>query len=410
MNKLTTTTSMKTHDAHVIMQRLLPIALKEMLPEHVWSCITEISLLFQSICSSVLDAASLRRLQESVPILMCNLEKIMPPSFFDTMEHLIIHLPYEALTAGPVFYRWMYRFERFLGELKKKVTNKAHVEASICQAYLQQEISTFSSFYFERDVITRRKRPARNDDIGEDLYENVVSIFNYPGRGKGAATQRYILGGELQIAHTYILMNCPEFSPFYHEFRASLSAFPENQIDALVDSDFVNWYKYQEILELEMPSGANKLTCVLFRCTWVDPTRGVRKNPKYNMIDVNHSRVYLKNEPFILAQQAAQIYYAEYPSTRRTQNPWVCACPVRPNKIKSQTQHKDVDLDAFQQQFFQPPPIVETVNYDIQLSDPNGGRVEVMPETHLPDPTIPSEREIEEMYVAQQNARKKVNG
>ncbi|CAH9073793.1 unnamed protein product, partial [Cuscuta epithymum] len=40
-------------------------------------------------------------------------------------------------------------------------------------------------------------------------------------------------------------MNCPEISPFYHEFRASLPAFPENEIDALVDSDFVNWYKYQ---------------------------------------------------------------------------------------------------------------------------------------------------------------------
>ncbi|CAH9120790.1 unnamed protein product [Cuscuta epithymum] len=26
-----------------------------------------------------------------------------------------------------------------------------------------------------------------------------------------------------------------------------------------------------------MPSGAKKFTCVLFRCTWVDPTRGVRK-------------------------------------------------------------------------------------------------------------------------------------
>ncbi|CAH9134378.1 unnamed protein product [Cuscuta epithymum] len=40
-------------------------------------------------------------------------------------------------------------------------------------------------------------------------------------------------------------MNCPEISPFYHEFRASISAFLENEIDALVDSDFVNWYKYQ---------------------------------------------------------------------------------------------------------------------------------------------------------------------
>ncbi|CAH9074679.1 unnamed protein product, partial [Cuscuta epithymum] len=153
-----------------------------------------------------------------------------------------------------------------------------------------------------------------------------------------------------------------------------------------------------------------KLTCVLFRCNWVDPTRGVRKNSKYNMIDVNHSRVYRKNEPFILAQQAAQVYYAPYPSTRQTQNPWVCACTVRPNKIVSQSQHKDVDLDAFQQQFFQPPPIVETVNYDIQLSDPYGGRVEVVPETHLPDQTPPSEREIVQMYEEQQNAQYEAEG
>ncbi|CAH9081132.1 unnamed protein product [Cuscuta europaea] len=186
-----------------------------MLPADVWGCITEISQLFQSICSAVLDAESLRRLEDIVPILMCNLEKILPPSFFDVMEHLLIHLPYEALNGGPVFYRWMYRFERlviisfinddlfnkniclftnfilhdrFLGDLKKKAINKAHIEASICQAYSQQETSTFSSFYFEREVISKRKRPARNDDIGKDSYDKVVSIFNYPGRGKGAAT------------------------------------------------------------------------------------------------------------------------------------------------------------------------------------------------------------------------------
>ncbi|CAH9054131.1 unnamed protein product [Cuscuta europaea] len=127
---------------------------------------------------------------------------------------------------------------RFLGDLKKKATNKAHIEASIFQAYIQQETSTFSSFYFEREVISKRKRPAWNDDIGEDSYDKVVSIFNYPGRGKGAATYRYIVGGEMKIAHTYILMNCPEILPFYNEFRASLSAFPDDAIDAMVDSDF----------------------------------------------------------------------------------------------------------------------------------------------------------------------------
>jgi hypothetical protein len=34
------------------------------------------------------------------------------PLFFDSMEHLLIHLPYEAKVGVPVQYRWMYLFER----------------------------------------------------------------------------------------------------------------------------------------------------------------------------------------------------------------------------------------------------------------------------------------------------------
>jgi hypothetical protein len=37
---------------------------------------------------------------------------IFPPSFFDSMEHLHMHLPYEVKVGGPVQYRWMYPFER----------------------------------------------------------------------------------------------------------------------------------------------------------------------------------------------------------------------------------------------------------------------------------------------------------
>jgi len=43
---------------------------------------------------------------------LCKLEMIFPPLFFDSMEHLPIHLPFEAKVGGPVQYRWMYPFER----------------------------------------------------------------------------------------------------------------------------------------------------------------------------------------------------------------------------------------------------------------------------------------------------------
>lgn len=105
---------MKTHDAHVFMERLLPIAFRELLPGFVWNALTELSLFFQQICLPIQNVSQLQDLEDKAPILLCNLEKIFPPSFFDSMEHLIIHLPYEVRIGGPVQYRWMYPFERFV--------------------------------------------------------------------------------------------------------------------------------------------------------------------------------------------------------------------------------------------------------------------------------------------------------
>jgi hypothetical protein len=53
-------------------------------------------------------------LQMNIIEIICKLERIFPPSFFDSMEHLTIHLPYEAKVGGPVQYRWMYPFERYV--------------------------------------------------------------------------------------------------------------------------------------------------------------------------------------------------------------------------------------------------------------------------------------------------------
>ncbi|KAL0348004.1 UNVERIFIED_CONTAM: hypothetical protein Sangu_1028200 [Sesamum angustifolium] len=107
-----------------------------MLSVHVWSALTDVSILFQSICLTTLDVHKLHELENKVAIILCNLEKIFPPAFFDSMEHLIVHLPCETCVGGQVRYRWMYPFERFLRELKKKVKNEAHVEASIVEAYI----------------------------------------------------------------------------------------------------------------------------------------------------------------------------------------------------------------------------------------------------------------------------------
>lgn len=104
--------SFKSHDSHVFIQRLLPIILRGMLPKQIWEPITELCTFFRVICSKVLHIEDLQKWQKSIVITICKLEKIFPPGFFDSMEHLVVHLANEAILGGPVQFRWMYPYER----------------------------------------------------------------------------------------------------------------------------------------------------------------------------------------------------------------------------------------------------------------------------------------------------------
>ena len=102
---------MKSHDCHVFMERLLPIAFIS-LPDPIWGSITELSQFFRDLCTTTLWESELIQMELNIPLILCKMERIFPPGFFDCMEHLPIHLPYEARVGGPVQYRWMYPFER----------------------------------------------------------------------------------------------------------------------------------------------------------------------------------------------------------------------------------------------------------------------------------------------------------
>jgi len=52
------------------------------------------------------------QMKANISIILCKLERIFPRGFFDSMVHLVIHLPPKAILGGPVQYRWMYPFER----------------------------------------------------------------------------------------------------------------------------------------------------------------------------------------------------------------------------------------------------------------------------------------------------------
>lgn len=100
---------MKSLDCHVFLQRLLPLAIRGMLPKDVSQVLVEISNFFRKICSRTLYLDELEMQGKNIVLM----EKIFPLNFFDVMVHLMVHLPVETKIAGPTQYRWMFPFERY---------------------------------------------------------------------------------------------------------------------------------------------------------------------------------------------------------------------------------------------------------------------------------------------------------
>ena len=94
---------MKSHDYHVMMTQTLPVALRNSLTPHVRNTLMELCNFFNIISRNVIDPTTLDKLQKDVVETLCKLEMIFPPSFFDIMVHLIVHLVYEIKMCGPAF-------------------------------------------------------------------------------------------------------------------------------------------------------------------------------------------------------------------------------------------------------------------------------------------------------------------
>jgi hypothetical protein len=93
---------MKSHDCHMFMQTLISIAYRDLLSKGIWDALMEISYFFRDLCSSKLNVDHIERFETNIVETLCKLEMIFPPSFFDSMKHLPIHLPFEAKVGGPV--------------------------------------------------------------------------------------------------------------------------------------------------------------------------------------------------------------------------------------------------------------------------------------------------------------------
>jgi len=119
----------------------------------------------RNVCLNKLRSQHFKQLEMNNTETIYNLEMFFPPSIFNSMEHLSIHLSYETNVGGHVQYIWMYSFKRlgitcflnvyyvflniwsfnlylllcrYLYNFKKKDKTKMHVETLICETLVKR--------------------------------------------------------------------------------------------------------------------------------------------------------------------------------------------------------------------------------------------------------------------------------
>ena len=196
--------ALKSHDYHILIQTLLPLALRGLMDSNTRLAIMRACRVFRRICCKVWDPSQEDNLREDVAITMCLMEMTFPPTFFDIMSHLPFHLVEELFILGPVQVRWMYPIERTMMTLKTHVKNRARPEASIAHGYLLDETMGFATSYMHGfDVVRRRVWDADPEDCDE--FEEL----------EGGSTDFTLSRVQRDAIHKFVLRNNTLTAPYY---------------------------------------------------------------------------------------------------------------------------------------------------------------------------------------------------
>nr|AAT85787.1 transposase family protein [Oryza sativa Japonica Group]ABF96900.1 transposon protein, putative, CACTA, En/Spm sub-class, expressed [Oryza sativa Japonica Group] len=235
---------MKSHDCHVVITQILPVAISGILPPQVRHTIQRLCAFFNAIGQKIIDPEDLDGLQADIVSSLCHLEMYFPLAFFDIMVHLTVHLVKHTKICGPTFMREMWPFERYMGILKSYVRNRAKPEGSIIEGYTTEEGIEFCIDYM-----------AETDPIG-------VPTSRHEGRLAGVSTtsRKRIVADQASYAqaHFAVLQHMAEVTPYFEEHLAKVRQDNIGRSDIWINKEhgarFNEWFKDRVARSIDGPS------------------------------------------------------------------------------------------------------------------------------------------------------------
>ncbi|XP_019086325.1 PREDICTED: uncharacterized protein LOC109126887 [Camelina sativa] len=300
---------LKSHDHHFIMQNLFPVVLRGFLPK-------------------------------GPRIVVNRLERYFPPSLFDIMFHLPIHLAREARLGGPVHFRWMYPFERYMKTLKAFVKNFVRPEACMAEGYLAGECLAFCLEFLQKSVpveetLTRNEdievdehvlegRPLqkatekiltdKEGDIAHWLHLEELQVTDIPSNSKDHSNRlRWLAFGPRHIAQTYkgFVVNGHRFQTDDVKRKTQNSgvtyeAFSKCRVSAKDTRQMAYIVAFYGVIKEIILMDYHMFQVPLFRCSWANKGNGLKEEDGFTLVNLHMNQTSFLNDPFIMASQAKQ--------------------------------------------------------------------------------------------------------
>jgi hypothetical protein len=105
------------------------------------------SYFFNRITQKVIDEAELPALKQFIVETLCQLEMCFPPSYFDIMPHLMMHMVDQIQQLSPVYLHQMWTYEWFMSTLNRYIHNRSYPEGSLIEAYTTEEAVNWCAKY-----------------------------------------------------------------------------------------------------------------------------------------------------------------------------------------------------------------------------------------------------------------------
>ncbi|KAK1654044.1 hypothetical protein QYE76_071849 [Lolium multiflorum] len=235
---------MKSHDCHVMMTQILPVAIRGIMDDHVRATLTGLCNFFDVITRKSISVKKLARLQEEIVVILCELEMYFPPAFFDVMVHLLVHIMDDIVSLGPAFLHNMMPFERMNGVIKGYVRNRSHPDGSIVQGWLTEECISFCTNYLDIEDpvgLPQNKHLRRFEGVGhkngrKELHVHMSGRTSDFDRANLVALQHIDLIDPWLKEHKTMIENSGKpmmtEAEIYREHNSSFARWFKDHIDA----------------------------------------------------------------------------------------------------------------------------------------------------------------------------------